>query len=329
MPAYGPEREIPGGARRVGIAAAFVLLALAMPYLPEGVQHRVAFSLQGTVLRPFLAAQRRLAEARVRAGELEALRAELDSLAAVTATQAALADENRTLRELLGLARRVGPRFLPATVLRPGSPGSESMFLVDVGYDDGVRPGAAVVSARGLVGRVREVGSRTAIGMDWAHPDFRASAMLADGSAFGIVENVRGEFREQDRLVLNGTAYHEVIPAGTLVVTSGLGGVLPRGIPIGRIESTAEEQGTWLRSYWLRPAVEPGSVTHVLVEAEGGERDLLALWGEDSTWTPPAPPAEEGAARPQPSRGPSPGLGEEPAPEPSSGALPDTLRGPA
>jgi len=274
VPAYGPEREIPGGRRQVTLAVAVMALALATPYMSEAFQQRIAFSLQGTVLRPFIATQQRL----------ESLRAELDSLTAVVSTQSALVDENRTLRELVGLAERAGPCFRPATVLRPGTPGSESMFLVDVGYDEGVRPGATVVSARGLVGVVQAVRSRIAVAMDWANPDFRASAMLADGSAFGIVENARGAFREQDRLVLNGTAYHETVPEGTQVVTSGLGDVFPRGIPIGRIESTAEEQGTWLRSYWLRPAVEPGSVTHVLVEAEGGATDLSALWAADSLW---------------------------------------------
>ncbi len=80
------------------------------------------------------------------------------------------------------------------------------MFLVDVGGDDGVREGAPVVSAHGLVGKIREVRPRSAVGMDWTYPDFRVSAMLVDGSAFGIVENVRGAFREEDRLMLNGTA---------------------------------------------------------------------------------------------------------------------------
>ena len=303
MPAYGPEREIPGGRRQVTLAVAVMGLALATPYMSEAFQHRIAFSLQGTVLRPFIATQQRLSETRVGSEQLASLRAELDSLTAVVSTQSALVDENRTLRELVGLAERAGPCFRPATVLRPGTPGSESMFLVDVGYDEGVRPGATVVSARGLVGVVQAVRSRIAVAMDWANPDFRASAMLADGSAFGIVENARGAFREQDRLVLNGTAYHETVPEGTQVVTSGLGDVFPRGIPIGRIESTAEEQGTWLRSYWLRPAVEPGSVTHVLVEAEGGATDLSALWAADSLWATDSA-AAAGAGGPAAARGP-------------------------
>jgi len=290
--AYGPERETHGASRQVVFAAGVMVLALATPYLSQGVQQQIAFTLQASALRPFIATQRRLAEARVNADQIDHLQSELDSLASAVATQSALVDENRTLRELLGLAERAGPEFLPATVLRPGTAGSESMFLVDVGYDEGVREGAPVVSARGLVGVIRQVRSRSAVGMDWTHPDFRVSAMLADDATFGIVENVRGAFREQDRLLLNGTAYHATVPEGTTVLTSGLGGVFPRGIPVGAIEATAEVQGNWRKSYWLRPAVEPGSVTHVLVETVNGPTDLTSLWAVDSL-----PAGAEGSRR--------------------------------
>jgi cell shape-determining protein MreC len=278
---YGPEREAQGGRRQVTFAVGVMLLALATPYLSEGVQQQIAFTLQASALRPFIATQQRLTEARANAERIDYLQSELDALSAVVSTHAALANENRILRDLLGLAERAGPAFLPTTLLRPGTPGSESMFLVDVGYDEGVREGAPVVGARGLLGVIREVRGRTSVGMDWTHPDFRVSAMLENGTTFGIVENVRGTFREQDRLMLNGTAYHEDVGVGTLVITSGLG-VVPRGIPIGTIESTAEVQGTWRKSYWLLPAVEPGSVTHVLVETVDGPRDLSPLWTADS-----------------------------------------------
>lgn len=278
MATFGAERDTQGGRRHIALAAAIMLLALATPYFSDTLQQRVSFALQATALRPFIVAQRRLTESRRLAEQVRYLRRDLDSLVAVTATQSTLADENRTLRELLGLAERAGPAFVPASVLRPGTPGSESMFLLDVGFDRGLREGAPVLSARGLLGVILEVRARSAVGMDWTHPDFRVSVMLAEDGTLGIVENVRGSFREQDRLLLNGTAYHEAVLDGSLVVTSGLGGVFPRGIPIGRIDGTAQAQGNWLKSYWVRPAVQPGSATHVLVETRGEPHDLASVW---------------------------------------------------
>lgn len=286
MAAYGSEPEITGGRGQITAAVILLLVALATSYLPGPTQQRIAWALRATVLRPFIATQQTLAQARLRAGEIEVLRAQLDSMAAVLSTQSALADENRTLRSLLGLSGRVGPTFEPASVIRPGTPGSESMFLVELGAEHGVVEGAPVVDRHGLVGVIREVRARASVGMDWTHPDFRASAMLADGTSYGIVENRPGSFREEDRLVLNGTAYHEDVADGTPVLTSGLGGVFPRGIPIGRIDGVAEVQGRWLKSYWLRPMVQPGSVTHVLVAVgRSTPEDVNRGWPADSILT--------------------------------------------
>ncbi|MBT3325229.1 MAG: rod shape-determining protein MreC [Gemmatimonadales bacterium] len=284
MPAYVSEPER-AGVRRQGMLAIIVLiLALATSYLPEIAQQRVAFGLQMTILRPFIAIQERLVTARFRASQVEGLQEQVDSLIAVTSTHGMLLDENRTLRESLDLGARVGPSFLSATVIRPGTPGSESMFLVELGSADGIRVGAPVLGLYGLVGVIREVREGISVGMDWTHPDFRVSAMLADGTTYGMVEVRRGSFREDDRLILNGTAYHESAPAGTVVLTSGLG-VIPRGIPIGKIDGVEEVQGGWRKSYWLRPMIEPGSVTHILVATHDSGSDVTDRWVADSLLT--------------------------------------------
>lgn len=290
--AYAPERET-NGTRQVAIAAGVALLALATLYVSDDAQQRITQSFQATVLRPFIWTQETLAQARIRADQIDYLQSEVDSLTAVVSTQAALVDENRSLRDLLGLSERAGPSYLRATLLRPGGTASESMFWVDKGEDDGVAVYAAVVSAHGLVGRILEVRARSAVGMDWTNPDFRASAMLEDGSAYGMVENSRGEFREDDRLVLNGTAYHENLARGARVLTSGLGGTFPRGIPIGLIDETAEVQGTWRKSYWMRPSVEPASVTHVLIAGLDAPADLEGLWPGDTIAASDSPPSRD------------------------------------
>jgi rod shape-determining protein MreC len=323
VPPYGRKPETTRGGRQVTLAAVVFVVALAVPYSSQRFQQQIALTLQGSALAPFIAMQERLAEGRARADQIDFLQAELDSVVAVAATQSALADENRELRDLIGLRDRAGPSFLPAALLRPGTQGSESMFLVNVGAEDGVTEGAPVVSARGLVGRILEVRLRSAVGMDWTHPDFRASGMLADGTMSGLVENVRGDFREEDRLMLNGTAYHETAPRDALVVTSGLGGVIPRGIPIGRIDATAEVQGGWRKSYWLRPMVDPASVTHVLVETGAADTDLAELWTQDTVRVEAAQPPRgplAGATVPAPARTPMRGGAPTPAAAPPATA---------
>ncbi|MEX2467138.1 MAG: rod shape-determining protein MreC [Gemmatimonadota bacterium] len=280
MAVLGGDFEIGGGRRQVVLAGVFVLAGIAIATLGEATQQRIAGMLRGSVLRPFVAMQEGLAQQRTRAGSVDQLRVRVDSLAAIVTTQSVLVEENETLRRLLTLSERLGPDFRSATALRPGTSGSESIFLLDVGTDDGVHVGAPIISPEGLVGKVQDAGASSSVGIDWTHPDFRASAMIPGADVYGIVENRRGAFREEDRLVLTGTAYNEVVLDGSDVVTSGLGGVYPRGIPIGTIDGVADSQGTWRKSYWLRPRVLPGSITHVLVAAAGAGGDAMS-WPDD------------------------------------------------
>jgi len=301
MPPYAVENGEAGGRRQFWTALAFLFAAFLLLLLPAGVQQQVAGAIRATLLRPFVAVQEGLGRAQLRTLEIDALRLQLDSVTAILARQTTLADENRQLRGLMEMGGKEGVTLRAAGVLRPGTAGSESMFMLDVGSRDGVVPSAPVLNADGLVGVVREVGRGFALGMDWTHPDFRASAMTADGEVYGIVEPHRGRFREEDRLVFNGTAFHETVEPGTPVVTSGLGGVYPRGIPLGTVQGVAEAEAGWRRSYWLLPAVIPASVTHaqvVLATASGSEAEGLGLLWEGRSGEahpevlPPAPSPE-------------------------------------
>ncbi len=288
MPAYTTETADTGGRRQVVVTVLFVVAALVTTYLPGPIQQGVASALRGSVLRPFVTTQEMLLNARARAAETDVLRHRLDSLVSVATAEGTLAEENRRLRALLDLSEKLGPTFAAATLVRAGTTGSESTFLVDVGSADGIHPDAPVISSQGLVGVIRDVQPDHSVGMDWTHPDFRAGAMSADGATYGVVESRRGRFREEDRLVFNGTAFHTRLEDGTVIVTSGLGGVFPRGVPIGLIDGLAEAEGGWRKSYWLRPLVEPGVATHVLVavgaDAEG-PMDLTPVFPVDSVMT--------------------------------------------
>jgi len=266
MSAYHtPEGEEPNGRRQNTAAVVIVILALVVPFVPAVQQQQVAFLLRSSVLRPFVSIQEGLASARLHSVSSEEFQARLDSTISVLTNQRTLAEENRRLRQLLSLSGRLGTAYRAASVLRPGTAGSESMFLLDLGSDHGLRVNAPVIGSDGLIGVVREVRASMSVGMDWTHPDFRASAMTMDGEVYGFVRVERGLFREGDRLLLDAIPFHDSLEPGMTIVTSGLGGVFPRGITVGTVDQLAAETAGWRRSYWLIPAVDPGSLTHVLV----------------------------------------------------------------
>lgn len=281
MASYTDPPEENRGRRDLFLSLAVFILATLALYLPSGTQGKIAEGLRASVLRPFILAQQAVGRARLRTEDALRLQAQLDSLAGVVAIQATVAEENVQLRALLDLQERTPGTFVSANLLRPGTAGAASMFLLDAGADQGLRAGDPVLMRNGrigLVGVIREVSDGGAIGLDWSHPDFKASAMTADGQVSGLVEPRPGLFRGSSRLLLNAIPYTERLEPGTLITTSGLGGVYPRGIPVGEVFELHRDEGRWLSEYWLRPIVDPARVTHVLVVRGGAySEDLLRL----------------------------------------------------
>lgn len=248
-------------------------------------------------MRPFLTLRGWVAERRAEREDLVLVRAQRDSLAAVSAAQAVLAEENARLRALLSLSERAGPQFRAAQLLRLGTGAAEGTFLLDAGADDGVVVGSPVLAVGGLVGVVKEVYGGTAQGIDWTHPEFRVSGMTADGQVYGIVEPRRGTYREEDLLLMTGAPFHSDVLPGARIVTSGRGEVFPRGVPVGEVIGIENADTGWRKSYVLRPTVRPEAAAQVLVGLAGsGTVDLSAAWevSTDGVRRGPQPAADPG-----------------------------------
>ena len=266
----GLQPDRPEQRRRQWLTAlGFVLAAALLLYLPSGAQASLGHGLRSSVLAPFVELNGALSRARARAADFDVLRAQMDSALALLAAQRTLAEENRQLRGLLELRENRPSRLVAATVLRSGTAGAESAFTLDVGAVQGVMPFAPVLTEHGILGQIAEVREDHSLAIDWSHPEFRVSAMTADGESHGLVEAARGRFREQDRLVLHGADFLSDIEPGTEVVTSGRGGAFPRGVLIGWVDGVAGTSSGWSKSYYVLPAVYPGAVSHALVELPG------------------------------------------------------------
>jgi rod shape-determining protein MreC len=277
-----------------GDAAAFaacLVLSLTALALPAALREPVAGSIRSTILRPLLVVEARTLTSAGYRRSMDALRAERDSLALTAALQPALRDENARLRGLLGLAGRIRTGYVPAEVLHQAGVADVLTLVLSAGRAEGVEVLAPVITTNGLVGLVRSVDAHTALALAWTHPDFRASAMVAGGGVFGVVAARRGE-RATEMMELHGVAYRQQLRPGEIVVTSGLGGVFPRGIPIGTVQGVLSESAEWERTYLLEPAVHPAEATHVLVLARAHAADTLTAAFRDTL-----PPAADTATR--------------------------------
>lgn len=250
-----------------------LLSAVAMS-VPDRIRDPVSRTLRRTVLAPLLALQQQSELLSASLTRYQAVVAERDSTALAATFLPELRNENTRLRALLGLGQRLGSGYIAAEVLHQSLPTDPLTLIVSAGRKQGVRPLAGVVSPEGLVGVVSAVDERTSVVITWAHPEFRASAMAADGSVFGIVAAHGSDGPRIWLLELRGVPYRHLVPDGTLILTSGLGGVFGRGIPLGTVVGVAGREEGWEQTYLLRPAVHPAAVSHVMILT--GSRSNLA-----------------------------------------------------
>ncbi|NOT09844.1 MAG: rod shape-determining protein MreC, partial [Gemmatimonadales bacterium] len=199
--------------------------------LPDRLSQSLAAGIRDTALLPLLWIQERAEEGRTGRARFLRVQAERDSAALAAQSVAALTAENERLRALLDLRGRSPSTSMPAEVLHQSTPTEGRTLLLGLGRRSGARTGDPVVSPEGLLGSLQSVGMRTSVAMTWAHPDFRVSAVTQDGSVLGMVAPSSNTEASEASLDFRGVAYRDTIATGTVVMTSGLGGIYPKGIP--------------------------------------------------------------------------------------------------
>lgn len=212
--------------------------------------------LRDTVLAPVLAVHASAGDVARLKDELDRLRAERDSLARIVAGTRSLRAENRELRRNAGLPVPRADSLVTVEIVPGRGRGGESRSFVVRGLPPDLELPAGVFTDAGVVGAVRSAQGDRGLGDFWTHPDFRVSVRTEEGGATGIVRP-HAEF-DQPGMLLEGAPYQETIPEGTLLVTTGLGGVFPPGVPVGAVVAPSGVESGWERSYRVRPRVRPG-----------------------------------------------------------------------
>ncbi len=241
-----------------------ILLSVAARLAPLSYAETIASGLRDTILFPFLRLQDETQQLQVRRAQFEEIAALADSAAVNAGRVQGLVEENARLRAILGLGARMPVHHVGAEVLLQTQLTEGTTIIVSAGEQDGVTHWAPVVAVRGLVGKVETVDRNTSVIHTWTHPDFRVAVTAMGDSVVGLVAPHFGPIGTM-MLELRGVSYGGDIPPGTLVYTSGLGGVYPRGVPVGRVREVLDDRVGWSRSFLLEPAVHPYAVSHVLI----------------------------------------------------------------
>ena len=261
------------------VLGACALLALVARGLPPNMRDPVATSMRRTFLAPLVMLQER-AEASRRSLLLDQQRTAVrDSVALRAMTVTGLENENDKLRKLIGLGARLKWGFIAAEAIHGRGVRDVTTMTLTAGSTAGIRRLSPVVSPEGVVGMVTDVDPTMSQAMIWTHPDFRVSAMSEDGSAFGIVQAHQASATSGYLMELRGIPFRTALKPGTLIVSSGLGGVWPRGIPIGRVLEEVKTSEGWARTYLIKPAVSPADVgTVMILRTDRVNKEFQNVW---------------------------------------------------
>jgi rod shape-determining protein MreC len=259
-------------------------LSLIGLVLPSRDRDPIASALRRTLVAPLVSLQKGAQRWRAAwlADEQRQLAADSVSMRAVKTE--ALTVENDQLRKILGLGSRLQWGYVPAEALHSAVPTEDivTTLTLAAGSTAGIQQYSPVVSDDGLVGTIYRADPTMSIVILYTNPDFRASAMTADGLTFGIIHPhaARGTGADAYMLELRGVPTRTTLKPGTMIYTSGLGGTFPRGITIGTVVSPLQTNEEWTRTYLVRPAVTPSRLTTVVVlTAQRVTQGTGNIWG--------------------------------------------------
>ena len=138
--------------------------------------------------------------------------------------------ENNRLRDMLGFQQAFPFTLIPVRVIaRDPSPVFKSI-VVSAGKNDSVLPFMPVVSRQGVVGKIVQVLPNLSLVQLIRDPLNHVSIMSQRNRTVSILETENGiEFFSHYRV-------HEDILRGDTIITTGLGGIYPKGLPVGIIE---------------------------------------------------------------------------------------------
>jgi rod shape-determining protein MreC len=176
---------------------------------------------------------------------------------------------NGRLRHLLGFEEEVPRPMIAARVVgKDPSPWSKTV-IVDKGTRDGVRQGTPVVVPEGIAGVVVEASSRYAKVLLLIDPNSAVDALVQQTRARGIVKGGGAGFCVFDYVLRK----HE-ISVGDTVVSSGLDGVFPKGLRVGRISEIVRLNAGIFQNVSVTPYVDFETLEEVFVVSEPASEDL-------------------------------------------------------
>ena len=191
------------------------------------------------------------------------LKTEVEKLRAQNVRANEYAEENIRLRGLLAYKdKAVQFDLVPARVIGREAATWTNMIVIDRGSNDGVQKEMAVVTDRGLVGSVTEVSALSSKVELITDARVAVGALVQRSRLAGVVE---GTLKDPAHPRMVNVPRNADINSGDTIITSGFGGIYPKGIVVGHVSEVRNDEGGLLKYGVIEPAVDFQKIEDVAV----------------------------------------------------------------
>ncbi len=198
--------------------------------------------------------------------ENKELRSRLDELAQLKANVQTLSEENTELRDILDKKDSLSDyKQIQATVIGRNPDRWDELLIINKGSTDGIQRDMAVITSKGLIGKVKSSRQFTSTIQLLSSTDAtnRVSAEIVGAQTY--YGQIEGFDAEKERLLLKKIPYEAKIEKGQLVQTSGMGGVFPAQLIIGEVEEVVPDEFGLTQTAYVKPGANFYDIEHVMV----------------------------------------------------------------
>lgn len=167
---------------------------------------------------------------------------------------------NRRLRKLLHFKQTLPEKVLAAEVIGEEPSAWFKTVIIDRGRADGVKKGLPAVMPRGIAGQVVEVAEHYSKVMLIIDPHSAVDALVQRTRARGIIKGAA-----EDRCRFEYVLRKDDVRIGDTVIASGLDGVYPKGLRVGRVTAVSGSTSEIFKHIMVVPFVDFGKLEELLV----------------------------------------------------------------
>lgn len=200
--------------------------------------------------------------------ENKVLKERLDEYAQIKVKADRLEKENEELKAIIKKDKDLATfKSYHASVIARNPDRWDESLIIDKGEVQGIQKNMAVITAEGMIGKVKSVGKITSTvqllsTVDRTNRIHVAIQLPGDHDVYGLIE---GFDVKTQRLIVQQIPSEEKIKKGMEVTTSGLANVFPKGLYIGKIEKVEPDQYGLTQTAYIKPAANFYNIENVIV----------------------------------------------------------------